>query len=503
VHEVTDGSFRWSCNAACHEEAFIALMSDDQEDSMTPKEVIEYAKKHNVRMVDFRFLDFPGIWQHFSVPISEFDESSFEDGYGFDGSSIRGWMPINASDMLVIPDPNTAILDPFSKLPTLILICNIVDPVTKEKYSRDPRYIAQKAQEYLKFTGIGDTAFFGPEAEFFLLDDIRYDSGANFGFYAIDSVEGIWNTGRDENPNLGYKPRHKEGYFPVPPTDSQQDIRNEMVQLMEQVGIRVECQHHEVATAGQAEIDMRFSPLVSMGDQLMWFKYIIKNVARRHGKTATFMPKPLFGDNGSGMHTHLSIWKDGDPLFAGDRYAGLSETALHAVGGVLKHASALCALTNPTTNSYKRLVPGYEAPVNLAYSSRNRSAALRIPMYSASPKSKRIEVRFPDPSCNGYMAFSAILMAALDGIENRIDPGEPLDKDIYSLSPEELQDVPSTPSSLEEALDALEKDSDFLVKGDVFTEDVVEAWIDYKRENEVDPVRLRPHPYEFMLYYDI
>jgi glutamine synthetase len=454
-------------------------------------------------MVDFRFLDFPGIWQHFTVPISEFDESSFEDGYGFDGSSIRGWQPINASDMLVVPDPQTAVMDPFFQVPTLTVICNIVDPVTKEKYSRDPRHIAQKAEEYLKFTGIGDTAYIGPEAEFFIFDDIRYDSAAHFGYYFVDSVEGIWNTGREENPNLGYKPRHKEGYFPVPPTDSQQDLRTEMVLMMQKVGISVECQHHEVATAGQAEIDMRFAPLVKMGDQLMWFKYIIKNVARNHGKTVTFMPKPIFGDNGSGMHTHLSIWKDGQPLFAGDKYAGLSDTALYAVGGVLKHAAALCAFTNPTTNSYKRLVPGYEAPVNLAYSSRNRSASIRIPMYSPSPKAKRIEIRFPDPSCNGYLAFSALLMAALDGIENRIDPGEPLDKDIYSLSPEELAGVPSTPGSLEEALKALEADHEFLLKGDVFTQDVIETWIEYKRSREVDPVRLRPHPYEFMLYYDI
>ncbi len=470
---------------------------------MTPKEVLEFAKEQGVEIVDLRFLDFPGMWQHFSVPISEFDESSFEDGYGFDGSSIRGWQPINASDMLVIPDAATAVIDPFMEVPTLALICNIVDPITKEKYTRDPRHIAQKAEAYLKFTGIGDTAYIGPEAEFFIFDDIRYDSAPQYSFYFVDSAEGIWNSGRDECPNLGYKPRYKEGYFPVPPTDTLQDMRSEMVLLMQKVGIHVECQHHEVATAGQGEIDMKFAPLLVMGDQLMWFKYIIKNVARKHGKTATFMPKPLFGDNGSGMHTHLSLWKDGQPLFAGDKYGGLSELALFAIGGVLKHARAVCALTSPTTNSYKRLVPGYEAPVNLAYSSRNRSASVRIPMYSPSPKAKRLEIRFPDPSCNGYLAFSALLMAALDGIENRIDPGEPLDKDIYSLSPEELANVPSTPGSLAEALDALEEDHEFLLKGDVFTEDVVEMWLDYKRENEVDPVRLRPHPHEFMLYYDI
>ena len=470
---------------------------------MSPKDVMDYAKKHGARMVDLRFLDFPGIWQHFSIPFSEFDEDAFDDGFGFDGSSIRGWMPINASDMLVIPDPSTALMDPFTEVPTLTLIGNIVDPMTREKFSRDPRYIGQKAEDFVKFIGLGDTVFIGPEAEYFVFDDIRYDSAPHASFYSVDSVEGIWNTGRQENPNLGYKPRHKEGYFPVPPTDTYQDMRTEMTEIMQRVGMRIECHHHEVATAGQAEIDMRFAPLVEMGDQLMWFKYIVKNVARRHNKTATFMPKPLFGDNGSGMHTHLSIWNKGEPLFAGDRYAGLSETAMFAMGGILKHSRALCALTNPTTNSYKRLVPGYEAPVNLAYSSRNRSAALRIPMYSTSPKAKRIEIRYPDPSCNGYMAFSAMLMAAVDGIENRIDPGEPLDKDIYSLSPEELKDVPSTPASLEEALEALEKDHEFLLKGDVFTQDVIDSWIAYKREHEVDPVRLRPHPYEFMLYYDI
>ncbi len=470
---------------------------------MTPKEVLELIKEKNVKMVDFRFLDFPGMWQHFSVPVSELDESSFEDGFGFDGSSIRGWQPINASDMLVVPDPTTAVIDPFYEVPTLTMICNIVDPITKEKYSRDPRHIAQKAEEYLKFTGIADTAYFGPEAEFFIFDDIRYGDGPQYSFYFVDSKEGIWNSGREECPNLGYKLRHKEGYFPVPPSDTFQDMRTEMVLLMEQVGISVECQHHEVATAGQAEIDMRFAPLVKMGDQLMWFKYIIKNVARKHGKTVTFMPKPVFEDNGSGMHTHFSLWKNGEPLFAGDKYAGLSDIAMWAIGGILKHAPALCAFTNPTTNSYKRLVPGYEAPVNLAYSSRNRSAAVRIPMYSPSPKSKRIEFRTPDPSCNGYLAFSAMLMAALDGIENRIDPGEPLDKDIYALSPEELANVPSTPGSLEEALNALENDHEFLMKGGVFTQDVIDTWLEYKRTREVDPVRLRPHPHEFYLYFDI
>jgi len=470
---------------------------------MTPKQVLEFAKKNEAKVVDLRFMDFPGVWQHFTVPLSELEESSFEEGFGFDGSSIRGWQPIHASDMLVVPDAATAKMDPFFKVPTLVLIGNIFDPITRESYTRDPRNIAIKAEAYLKSTGIGDTAFFGPEAEFFIFDDIRFESSSNRAFYEIDSVEGIWNSGREECPNLGYKPRHKEGYFPVPPMDKFQDIRTEMLLTLEGLGIDVECQHHEVATAGQAEIDMRFKPLIQMGDQLAWFKYVLKNVAYKHNHTVTFMPKPLFEDNGTGMHTHCSIWKDGNPLFAGDKYAGVSQEALYAIGGILKHCSALCAITNPTTNSYKRLVPGFEAPVNLAYSSRNRSAAIRIPMYSASPKAKRIEFRTPDPSCNGYLAFSAILMAVIDGIENKIDPGEPLDKDIYGLPPEELAEIPSTPGSLEEALVALQKDHEFLLKGDVFTKDVIEKWIEYKIENEVNEVKLRPHPHEFFLYFDI
>ncbi len=470
---------------------------------MTPQDVLAFAKENGAKVLDIRFLDFPGVWQHFTVPMSELDEDSFEDGYGFDGSSIRGWQPIDASDMLVIPDPTTVRMDPFYEEPTMVLVGNIVDPITRESYTRDPRYIAQKAEAYLKSTGIGDTAFFGPEAEFFIFDEIRFESSRHRAFYEIDSVEGIWNTGRDEGPNLGYKPRHKQGYFPVPPMDKFQDLRTEMLLVLEQLGIAVECQHHEVATAGQAEIDMRFQPLLQMGDQLMWFKYVLKNVAARNGYTVTFMPKPLFEDNGTGMHTHLSIWKDGEPTFAGDGYAGVSDTALYAIGGILKHCRALCAFTNPTTNSYKRLVPGFEAPVNLAYSSRNRSASVRIPMYSASPKAKRIEFRTPDPSCNGYLAFSAMLMAALDGIENKMDPGEPLDKDIYGLSPEELAEVPSAPGSLDEALASLAEDHEFLLKGDVFTQDVIDTWIEYKTENEVNDVKLRPHPHEFFLYYDI
>ena len=469
----------------------------------TAKDAMKLAKDNKAVAVDFKFLDFLGIWQHFTTPISELEDEVFEGGLGFDGSSIRGWQPIHASDMLVMPDAATAVMDPFMAHPTMSLICNIVDPITKEEYSRDPRNIARKAEAYLKSTGIGDTAYFGPEPEFFVFDSVRYDQNAHSGFYFIDSVEGTWNSGKDEGPNLGYKPRHKEGYFPVSPTDSQQDLRAEMVLMMEKVGIRVERQHHEVATAGQAEIDMRFMALTKMGDALMWYKHCVKNVAFKHGKTATFMPKPVFGDNGSGMHCHQSIWKGDKPLFAGDGYGGMSELAMHYIGGILKHAKAIAAFTNPTVNSYHRLVPGFEAPVNLAYSSRNRSAAVRIPMYSPSPKAKRIEVRFPDPACNGYLAFAAMLMAGLDGIERRLSPGDPLDKDIYALTPEELKDVPSMPGSLDAALKHLEEDHEFLLKGDVFTEDVVETWIEYKRTKEIDPIRLRPHPYEFAMYYDV
>ena len=394
-------------------------------------------------------------------------------------------------------------MDPFTAEPTLSMICDVSDPITQENYSKDPRNIAKKAEQYLKKLGIGDTAYYGPEAEFFIFDNIQYDQSENQGFYFIDSAEGSWNTGRDEGPNLGYKPRYKEGYFPVSPLDSHQDIRTEMVLVMEQMGIHVECQHHEVATAGQAEIDMRFSPLTKMADNLMWFKYIVKNVAKRHNKTATFMPKPLFNDNGSGMHTHISIWKEDKNLFAGDGYGGISQMGLYFIGGILKHAPALLALCCPTTNSYRRLVPGFEAPVNLAYSCRNRSAAIRIPMYSMSPKSRRVEFRTPDSSCNPYMAFAAMLMAGLDGIENKMDPGAPLDKNIYKMTQEELVDVSSVPGSLEEAIQYLRKDHEFLLKGDVFTKDVIDTWIEYKMENEVNPMRLRPVPYEFNLYYDI
>jgi len=475
---------------------------------VTPKEVLALCREKDVKAVDLRFMDFPGLWQHTTIPVNCLDEDVFEDGLGFDGSSIRGWQAINESDMLIVPQPETAFLDPFCELTTINIICNIQDPITREDYSKDPRNVARKAVNYLKSSGIADTAFFGPEAEFFILDDVRYDQTPNAGYYHIDSEEGQWNRGKDtkaagEGPNLGYKVRHKEGYFPVPPMDHMMDIRNEMMQALIDAGLDVECQHHEVGTAGQAEIDLKFNEMVKMADHMLMYKYIIKNVAKKNGKSVTFMPKPVFTDNGSGMHTHFSFWKEGEPLFAGSGYAGLSEMALHAIGGVLKHAPAVLAFTNPTTNSYKRLVPGYEAPVNLAYSQRNRSAACRIPMYSPSPKAKRVEFRCPDPSCNPYLAFAALTMAAIDGIQNKISPGDPLDKDIYDLPPEEAAAVPKTPGDLGEALDALGEDHEFLLRGDVFTEDVIQTWIEYKRENEVDALRLRPHPYEFCLYYDI
>ncbi|RIL06578.1 MAG: type I glutamate--ammonia ligase [Proteobacteria bacterium] len=470
----------------------------------TGKEVIDFAKKNNVVMVDCRITDSPGLWQHCSHPISQLEESTFQDGYGFDGSSIRGWKAINESDMLMIPDPSTAFIDPFLSHPTLVLICDVVDPLSRQPYPRDPRHVAQRAELFVKQSGVADTAYFGPEAEFFVFDSARFGTGANHGYYELDSSEAAWNTDREEGGrNLGYKIRHKEGYFPVPPHDTQQDLRTEMCLEMEKMGIEVETQHHEVATAGQAEIDMKFDTLVSMADKLLKYKYVVKNVARRHGLTATFMPKPLFKDNGSGMHTHQSLWKDGKPLFAGDKYAGLSETALYYIGGILKHSRALAAFTNPTTNSYKRLVPGYEAPVNLAYSSRNRSASCRIPTYSQSPKAKRVEVRYPDPACNPYLAFAAMLMAGIDGILNKIHPGEPLDKNIYALSPEEAKGVPTMPGSLDEAVRELENDHEFLLQGGVFSTDLIESWIAYKRENDIDPIRLRPHPHEFELYFDV
>ncbi|MFB2936332.1 type I glutamate--ammonia ligase [Aerosakkonemataceae cyanobacterium BLCC-F154] len=468
----------------------------------TPQEFLNYVKEKNIQIIDLKFIDMPGIWQHLSMYHDQIDESSFSEGVAFDGSSIRGWKAINESDMAMVLDPTTAWIDPFMKEPTLSVICSIIEPRTGQPYSRDPRTIAQKAVDYLISTGIGDTVFIGPEAEFFIFDDVRFDQNEHEGYYYVDSVEGRWNTGKNEGPNLGYKPRYKEGYFPVSPTDTSQDMRTEMLLTMAECGVPIEKHHHEVASGGQCELGIRFNKLIKAADDLMTYKYVIKNVAKKYGKTVTFMPKPVFNDNGSGMHTHQSIWKDGQPLFAGDKYAGLSQMALYYIGGILKHAPALLALTNPTTNSYKRLVPGFEAPVNLAYSQGNRSASIRIPLSGGNPKAKRLEFRCPDATCNPYLAFAAMLCAGIDGIKNQIDPGEPLDVDIYELSPEELSKVPSTPGSLEGALEALEKDHAFLTESGVFTEDFIQTWISYKIDKEVNPMRLRPHPYEYALYYD-
>jgi glutamine synthetase len=471
---------------------------------LKPNDVVKLAKDSNVKMIDFKFVDLPGVWQHYSIPVYRLEESLFEDGIGFDGSSIRGFAQIQESDMLVFPDPDTAFVDPMLEVPTLSLTCNVRDPMTLEPFSRDPRYIAQKAEKYLLSAGIGETSYWGPEAEFYIFDDIRFDQGPNFGYFYVDSREGIWNSGKDEKPNLGYRPRHKEGYFPVPPMDTFQDLRSTIMLTMEHVGIQAEVHHHEVATAGQAEIDMKYDSLVRMADKVMLFKYVVKNVCRRAGFSASFMPKPIFQDNGSGMHVHQSIWKGGTNLFYDERgYAGLSPMARYYIGGLLKHAPALLAFAAPSTNSYRRLVPGFEAPVNLVYSQRNRSAAVRIPMYSKTPASKRLEFRCPDPSCNPYLTFAALLMAGIDGIQNKIDPGDPIDKNLYDLPPEEKAMVRSTPASLEQVLGELEADHEFLLRGDVFTRDVIDTWIQYKTEHEVDPVRLRPHPYEFFLYYDI
>ncbi len=470
--------------------------------SKSPADVVKMAK--DVKMVDYRFVDLPGTWQHFTVPARELSEETFQDGVGFDGSSIRGFQEIHESDMLLMPDPSSAFIDPIFEIPTLVLICDVYDPVTLQPYSRDPRYVARKAEAYLKQTGLADTSYWGPEAEFFIFDDVRYGSDTNSAFYRVDSSEAWWNSGRDSGRNLGGQIPAKRGYFPVPPADQFQDIRSKMVLSLEASGVEIEVHHHEVATAGQAEIDMRFDSMVSMADKVMKYKYVIKNVARQNGLTVTFMPKPLFGDNGSGMHVHQSLWKGSTNIFFdASGYAGLSDTAKYYIGGLLKHASALLALAAPTTNSYRRLVPGYEAPVNLAYSQRNRSAICRIPIYSKSPKAKRIEFRAPDPSSNPYLCFPALLMAGLDGIQNRIDPGEPMDKDLYELPPDELKLIKQVPGSLTDVLDALEGDHDFLLRGDVFTPDLIKAYIAYKRQVEVDPVRMRPHPYEFMLYYDI
>jgi glutamine synthetase len=469
-----------------------------------PDEVRQLAKEMGVKIVDLKFVDLPGVWEHFSIPVEDLRDDLFEEGIGFDGSSIRGIQLIHESDMLLVADAETAYADPILEVPTLNLICDVLDPVTRQRYSRDPRYIAQKAETYLRGTGIADVSYWGPEIEFYIFDDVRYDQTAQCGYYFIDSNEGVWNTGRQENPNLGYKLRHKEGYFPAPPADTLQDIRSEIILKMRAVGVPAEVHHDEVGTAGQGEIDMKYATLTKMADNVMYYKYIIRNVARAHGKTATFMPKPIFGDNGSGMHTHQSLWKGETNLFWDETgYAHINQTAKYYIGGLLQHTPALLGLCAPTTNSYRRLVPGFEAPVNLVYSQRNRSAAVRIPVYSKDPKSKRIEFRCPDPACNPYLCFAVQLMAGLDGIRNRIDPGEPIDKDLYELEPEEAARVKSTPGSLGEVLDALERDHDWLLQGEVFTPDVIETWLTYKRERELAPVNLRPVPYEFFLYFDL
>jgi len=471
----------------------------------SPSDVLAMITDGGYDFVDLRFCDLPGQVQHFTIPASELDEGGFEEGFGFDGSSIRGFQQIQESDMILVPDPDTAVDDRFRDHKTLIIYCNVKDPITGQPYDKDPRYVAAKAEEYLRSTGVAEQSFWGPEAEFYIFDSARFDQNQFSAFYEVDSIEGAWNSGADEpGGNLAYKPRYKEGYFPVPPTDHYQDLRSEMTMALIEAGIPVEVQHHEVGTAGQAEIDIRFDTLLKTADRVTMFKYIVKNTAWQYGKTVTFMPKPIFQDNGSGMHTHQSLWTDGKPLFYDETgYAGLSDMARWYIGGLLKHAGAVLAFAAPTTNSYRRLVPGYEAPVNLVYSQRNRSAAVRIPTYSQKPAAKRLEFRCPDPSANPYLAFSAMLMAGLDGIANKLDPGAPVDKDLYDLPPEELAKVPSVPGSLEESLDALENDYEFLLAGGVFTEDLVKDWIAYKRESEVDEMRLRPHPYEFNLYYDI
>ncbi|HKS48903.1 MAG TPA: type I glutamate--ammonia ligase [Amycolatopsis sp.] len=467
--------------------------------------LLDLIRQANIQVVDVKFCDLPGTWQHFSIPAATLDEEMIREGLGFDGSSIRGFQAINESDMLLLPDVSTAFVDPVLEVPTLSLTCDIYDPLTLEPYSRDPRFIAFKAEEYLRTTGIATTSYWGPEAEFFIFNNVRFDQNAHEAFYHIDAEEGVWNSGRNGgSPNLGHRPRHKEGYFPVPPVDRLQDVRSKIMLALIKAGVPVEVQHHEVATAGQAEIDFRFGTLVQTADRLMVYKYIIKNVCHNLGYTATFMPKPLFGDNGSGMHCHQSLWKDGSPLFYDESgYAGLSDTARHYLGGILAHAPSLLAFTNPTVNSYHRLVPGFEAPVSLVYSQRNRSACVRVPVTGSNAKAKRIEFRCPDSSGNPYLAFAAMVMAGLDGIKNKIEPPEPIDKDLYELPPEEAKDVKQVPASLDEVLDNLEADHDFLTEGGVFTSDVIETWISYKREAEIDPLRLRPHPYEFALYYDV
>ena len=469
------------------------------------EEILRFIGDEEVQFVDVRFCDLPGTMQHFTVPVESFDEKVFSDGLMFDGSSIRGFQQIHESDMLLLPDATTAVLDPFRARKTLNLTFFVHDPLTGEPYTRDPRNIARKAQDYLRGSGVADTAYFGPEAEFYIFDSARFETSPQAGYYYIDSIEGAWNSGLDEpGGNLAYKPRYKGGYFPVPPTDHYADLRADMVRALIDSGIMVEMQHHEVGTAGQSEINMRFGGLLEMADNLMLYKYVIKSVARAAGKTVTFMPKPIFGDNGSGMHCHQSLWKDGSPLFYDEvGYAGLSDTARYYIGGLLKHAPSLLAFTNPTVNSYHRLVPGFEAPVNLVYSQRNRSACVRVPITGPSPKAKRIEFRVPDPSCNPYLAFSAMLMAGLDGIKNKIEPPEPVDKDLYELPPDEARSIPQVPGSLDKVLDTLEADHEYLIEGGVFTPDLIQIWLDYKRSNEIDPIRLRPHPHEFELYFDV
>ncbi len=469
---------------------------------MNAQEFFEFAKKNGAGMMDLKFCDMLGTWQHCSYPIEILDESIFTDGLGFDGSSIRGWQEIHQSDMLAVCDPDTACIDPFFAEPTVSVIANIVDPETREPYRKCPRTTAAKAAEHLKKTGLADTCFIGPEPEFFIFDEVRYEQNQHTGYYQIDSVEGSWNTARFEEPNLGYKPSYKGGYFPVSPTDTYHDLRGEMAYEMMKMGIKVEAHHHEVATAGQAEIDMQFSEMTKMCDQYMWFKYIIKNVAKRQGKTVTFMPKPVFDDNGSGMHSHISLWKEGKPIMAGKEYAGLSDLALKGIAGILKHASAILAFGAPSTNSYRRLVPGFEAPVNLVLSARNRSAACRIPIYSNNPKAKRVEFRCPDPTANGYLLWPAMLMAMIDGIKSDLPAPKALDKNIYELAAEDLAEIPKVPGNLAESIDALEADHDFLTTGGVFAEDLISSWINWKREEELNVLALRPHPFEFHLYYD-
>jgi glutamine synthetase len=476
----------------------------------TPKDVLSLARDSGAEIADLRFCDLPGLMQHFSIPIAELHEGLFDDGIGFDGSSIRGFQEIQESDMLLVADPDSAYMDPFTRHATININCFVKDPVTGEMYSRDPRYVARKAELYLRQTGIADVSYWGPEAEFYIFDSIRFDQNQHEGYYHIDAVEGVWNAGREADggdgggPNLGYKVRYKEGYFPLPPMDHHQDLRSEMVLNLERAGVKIEVHHHEVGTAGQAEIDMRYGTLLQTADNVMKYKYIVKNTARRNGKTVTFMPKPIFQDNGSGMHTHQSLWKNDENLFWDEvGYAGISDSARWYIGGLLAHAPALLAFTNPTTNSFRRLVPGYEAPINLVYSQRNRSACIRIPVFSKSPAQKRLEFRTPDPTCNPYLAFPAMLMAGLDGIKNKTEPPEPMDKDLYDLPPEEKATVKQVPGSLEEVLDNLEADHQWLLEGGVFTQDVIDTWIEYKREHELDAVRLRPHPYEFYLYYDL